>query len=129
MRVPNRLGRGLATGFVDVVRNIPLLVVLCVLFYALPANGVPATRQLNMAAQGRRDCHPVLRLKTSERPVEGPHEPIRPDAVDRGIPAIAPRGKSSHRTPRWSKGDSNWRSHLVRCVVLLVPNAPRQCSG
>jgi ABC-type amino acid transport system permease subunit len=26
MRVPNRLGRGLATGFVEVVRNIPLLV-------------------------------------------------------------------------------------------------------
>jgi polar amino acid transport system permease protein len=37
----NRLGRGLATGFVEVVRNIPMLVVLYVLFYVLPANGVP----------------------------------------------------------------------------------------
>ena len=37
----NGFERALATGFVEVVRNIPLLVVLYVLFYALPANGVP----------------------------------------------------------------------------------------
>ena len=44
---PIASGAALATGFVEVVRNIPLLVVLYVLFYALPAKGVPATRQLN----------------------------------------------------------------------------------
>ena len=33
------------------------------------------------------------------------------DAVDRGIPAIAPRGKGSHETLRWSKADSNSESH------------------
>ena len=37
----NRLARGLATGYVEVVRNIPLLVVLYVLFSSLPAHGVP----------------------------------------------------------------------------------------
>ncbi|MGC2414875.1 MAG: amino acid ABC transporter permease [Stellaceae bacterium] len=37
----NRLARGLATGFVEAVRNIPLLVVLYILYYALPAYGVP----------------------------------------------------------------------------------------
>jgi hypothetical protein len=31
------------------------------------------------------------------------------DAVDRGIPAIAPRGKSSHETLRWREMDSNYR--------------------
>ena len=34
------------------------------------------------------------------------------DAVDRGIPAVAPRGKSSHETLRWRKPDSNSPSHL-----------------
>ena len=33
--------RALGTGYVEVVRNIPLLVVLYVLFYALPVYGVP----------------------------------------------------------------------------------------
>ena len=33
--------RALGTGYVEVVRNIPLLVVLYVLFYALPLYGVP----------------------------------------------------------------------------------------
>jgi len=37
----NRPLRGLATGFVEAVRNIPLLVVLYILFYALPSYGVP----------------------------------------------------------------------------------------
>ncbi|HEV2336723.1 MAG TPA: amino acid ABC transporter permease [Stellaceae bacterium] len=42
MRISRRpLARGLATGFVEAVRNIPLLVVLYILFYALPAWGVP----------------------------------------------------------------------------------------
>jgi hypothetical protein len=31
------------------------------------------------------------------------------DAVDRGIPAIAPRGKGSHETLRWREMDSNFR--------------------
>jgi hypothetical protein len=31
------------------------------------------------------------------------------DAVDRGIPAIAPRGKGSHETLRWRQMDSNFR--------------------
>jgi polar amino acid transport system permease protein len=37
----HRVLRGIAAGFVEAVRNIPLLVVLYVLFYALPVNGVP----------------------------------------------------------------------------------------
>jgi His/Glu/Gln/Arg/opine family amino acid ABC transporter permease subunit len=37
----HRLLRVLGTGFVETIRNIPLLVVLYVLFYALPAYGVP----------------------------------------------------------------------------------------
>ena len=37
----NRVSRAIGTGFVEVVRNIPLLVVLYVLFYALPVYGVP----------------------------------------------------------------------------------------
>jgi len=37
----NRLARGIGTGFVEAVRNIPLLVVLYILFYAVPAYGVP----------------------------------------------------------------------------------------
>ena len=37
----HRLLRGLGTFFVETVRNIPLLVVLYVLFYTLPAYGVP----------------------------------------------------------------------------------------
>jgi len=36
-----RLARGLGTLFVETVRNIPLLVVLYVLFYTLPVYGVP----------------------------------------------------------------------------------------
>jgi hypothetical protein len=42
------------------------------------------------------------------------------DAVDRGIPAIAPRGKGSHETPRWRKPDSNPRS-----PATLRPFEPR----
>ena len=37
----NRAARGLATSYVEAVRNIPILVVLYMLFYALPAYGVP----------------------------------------------------------------------------------------
>ncbi|HUK07395.1 MAG TPA: amino acid ABC transporter permease [Stellaceae bacterium] len=37
----NRAARGFATGYVETVRNIPILVVLYMLFYALPAYGVP----------------------------------------------------------------------------------------
>ncbi len=37
----HRVARALGTGFVETVRNIPLLVVLYVLFYALPGYGVP----------------------------------------------------------------------------------------
>ena len=44
------------------------------------------------------------------------------DAVDRGIPAIAPRGESSHETLRWSEVDSNPRSHFThhRLEIALV---------
>lgn len=42
MRISDsRLARGIAAGYVEAVRNIPLLVVLYVLFYALPLYGVP----------------------------------------------------------------------------------------
>lgn len=37
----NRVSRGIATTYVETVRNIPLLVVLYVLYYALPTYGVP----------------------------------------------------------------------------------------
>jgi polar amino acid transport system permease protein len=41
MRVSgSRLARAIGTGYVEAVRNVPLLVVLYVLFYALPANGI-----------------------------------------------------------------------------------------
>jgi His/Glu/Gln/Arg/opine family amino acid ABC transporter permease subunit len=42
MRVSrSRIARGIGAGYVEAIRNVPLLVVLYVLFYALPANGVP----------------------------------------------------------------------------------------
>ena len=37
----NKVSRGLATTYVEAVRNIPILVLLYILFYALPAYGVP----------------------------------------------------------------------------------------
>src|SRR4051812_15843932 len=37
----SRIARGAATSFVELVRNIPLLVVLYVLFYVLPLYHVP----------------------------------------------------------------------------------------
>ena len=39
------------------------------------------------------------------------------DAVNRGIPAIAPRGKGSHETLRWREPDSNSWSHRKREAV------------
>ena len=36
----NRVARAIGAGYVEAVRNVPLLVVLYVLFYALPASGV-----------------------------------------------------------------------------------------
>jgi len=37
----NRLARAIATGYVETVRNIPLLVVLYILFLVLPLYGLP----------------------------------------------------------------------------------------
>ncbi|WP_213992943.1 amino acid ABC transporter permease [Sodalis sp. dw_96] len=42
-RSPNRLLRGLTAAYVEIFRNIPIIVVLYLLFFVLPANGVPLT--------------------------------------------------------------------------------------
>jgi len=39
----NRLARAIATGYVETVRNIPLLVVLYILFLVLPLYGIRST--------------------------------------------------------------------------------------
>jgi hypothetical protein len=57
-----------------------------------------------------------------------PHLALQPAAAvmnNRAGAALA----SSHRTRRWSKGDSNWRSHLVRRVAPRRSSCTRQCSG
>ena len=52
MRIsPSRALRGIGTAYVEIIRNVPLLVVLYVLYYALPAYGLP----LNAFTAGMRN--------------------------------------------------------------------------
>jgi hypothetical protein len=51
------------------------------------------------------------------------------DAVDWGIPAIAPRGGSSHETLRWRKADSNPRSHSYGRVCRALPKGDPGTTG
>jgi len=43
----------------------------------------------------------------------------------KGTSIAEPAVSSSHLTRRWSKGDSNWRSHLVRRLAPRPPSCIR----
>ena len=43
----------------------------------------------------------------------------------KGTSIAEPAVSSSHLTRRWSKGDSNWRSHLVRRLAPRPPSCTR----